>query len=245
MWIITGMHRSGTSLLARLFFEARADMGDPATFQEGDRWNPDGYFEQKEIISLNMRLIHGPFWKFSYFRLPSVERIMRRGEKSSGTLKDLAARYDSRVVKDTRFCLTLPAWRAQGARVQGVIACLREPTAVAASLKKRNRISLGRGLRLWTEHISRLLASTEDVPFRLVLYRSLIDRDLGRAETAGAFRFAGLSVSDGRLSEIRSTCVKPEMDHNPPAPGSAGPEQDIWEQLLRRHAAQAGGPGKD
>lgn len=240
MWIITGMHRSGTSLLARLFFEARADMGDPATFQEGDRWNPDGYFEQKEIISLNMRLVHGPFWKFSYFRLPSAQTILRRGEKSAQVIRSLSERYSSSVVKDTRFCLTLPAWLAQGARVQGVLICLREPMAVAASLKKRNRISLGRGLSLWTEHVSRLLKSAADIPFRLVLYRSLIDPNLSQAETAGAFRFAGLDLSEERISEIRSACVKPAMDHNLPQNGSKGPEREIWERLLRLHAAQSG-----
>jgi len=67
MKIITGMHRSGTSLVARLFFEAGADLGDPTTFYRPDRWNPDGYYEQPEIHGLNMKLTEGWLWKFVFF----------------------------------------------------------------------------------------------------------------------------------------------------------------------------------
>lgn len=239
MWIVTGMHRSGTSLLARIFFEAKADMGDPATFQEGDRWNPDGYFEQKEVIGLNMRLIHGPFWKFSYLRLPSAETIVRRGGKKAEVIRSLSEKYSSSVVKDTRFCLTLPAWRAYGARIDGVLVCLRDPLAVAGSLRKRNRISIRRGLSLWLVHMQRLMAATSGMRVHLVLYRSLLDPNLGHSETARALEFAGLSLSEERISDIRSACVKPEMDHNPAEASSSGAERHIWEDLLRRHSFQS------
>ena len=42
MKIITGMHRSGTSLVAQIAHRAGAEMGDPETFYRPDRWNPDG-----------------------------------------------------------------------------------------------------------------------------------------------------------------------------------------------------------
>ena len=67
MKLIAGMHRSGTSLVARLAFELGADFGDPETFYRPDRWNPDGYFEQIDIHAINMPLINGPLWKFSLF----------------------------------------------------------------------------------------------------------------------------------------------------------------------------------
>ncbi len=60
MKIISGMHRSGTSLVARLFFEGGANMGNPLEFYRSDKWNTDGYFEQPDIHSINMPLINGP-----------------------------------------------------------------------------------------------------------------------------------------------------------------------------------------
>ena len=102
MRIISGMHRSGTSLVARLFFEAGADLGDPATFYPPDRWNPGGYFEQPAIHAINMPLINGPFWKFAYFRLPSTRTILRRARRKSDAIAAAALAYRGRVVKETR-----------------------------------------------------------------------------------------------------------------------------------------------
>ena len=66
MHIITGMHRSGTSLVARIFHLMGANLGDEDTFYQPDMWNPEGYFEQPDIHSINMPLVNGIFWKFSY-----------------------------------------------------------------------------------------------------------------------------------------------------------------------------------
>ena len=73
------MHRSGTSLVARLFFEAGEDLGDPANFYRPDRWNPDGYFEQPDIHAINMPLVHGIWGRLSYFAPPSTHAVLKRG----------------------------------------------------------------------------------------------------------------------------------------------------------------------
>src|SRR5262245_2065716 len=98
MKLITGMRRSGPSLVARLFYEAGADLGAPGTFYRPDRWNPDGYFEQREIQGVNMKLIHGMLWKLAYFRLPSTETIRRRAERARAELRRLAQKYAGKVV---------------------------------------------------------------------------------------------------------------------------------------------------
>jgi hypothetical protein len=125
--IITGMHRSGTSLIAQLFYRAGADMGDPDTFYRPDRWNPEGYFEQPTIHAINMPLINGMWGKLAYFRLPSTETILRRAERREEQIKNTASQYEGKVIKETRFCLTLPAWLKYGATVNKVLICLREP----------------------------------------------------------------------------------------------------------------------
>ncbi len=62
MKIITGMHRSASSLVSRLFFEAGADFGPTETMYDANKWNPDGYYEQVDFHTVNIPIVNGPFW---------------------------------------------------------------------------------------------------------------------------------------------------------------------------------------
>ncbi|UCD99282.1 MAG: glycosyltransferase [Chloroflexota bacterium] len=53
--IITGMHRSGTSLLAQAFYRAGLFMGD--NLMEPGPNNPEGYFEDKDIIDFHNQVL--------------------------------------------------------------------------------------------------------------------------------------------------------------------------------------------
>lgn len=239
MKIITGMHRSGTSLVARLFHEAGADLGPRDTFYRADRWNPDGYFEQPDVQAANMKLIHGPFWKLAYFRLPSAEVIVRRSDRLSARLRAVAQKYAGKVVKDARFCLTLPAWRRHAGGIDGALVCLREPASVARSVERRNRISRARAERLWLEHNQRLLEALDGLPVWYVRYANLLDPAAQKGELGAALRFFGLSASDARLGALLAA-VKQERDHAPRAGAAAlDAAQALWRELLARHAGQA------
>lgn len=233
------MHRSGTSLVARLFHEAGADMGDPATFYRPDQWNPDGYFEQPDIHAINMPLINGPWGRLAYLRPPAPGTIMRRAARRADQIRQTAAAFKGKVLKETRFCLTLPAWVAHGAHVDAVLVCLREPIQVAHSLRKRNRISLRRGLGLWHLHIERLLANTAALPVWFVSYHQLLDPSTFTTEMQPAFRFCALDPDPASLERLRDHVVKPGMNHHPdtdyPYPPAVA---TLWDEVRRRHEAQ-------
>ncbi len=53
MNIITGMHRSGTSFLANLVFEAGGDFGPREKMLEADSFNAAGYFENTDFLVFN------------------------------------------------------------------------------------------------------------------------------------------------------------------------------------------------
>lgn len=89
MKLISGMHRSGTSIVAQLFYEAGSDMGNHETFYKPDKWNPDGYFEQTDIHSVNMPIVNGPWGKLSYFFLPSNDTIIVRSKKFGSSPKSV------------------------------------------------------------------------------------------------------------------------------------------------------------
>jgi hypothetical protein len=239
MRIISGMHRSGTSIVARLFFEAGIDMGDPESFYRPDQWNPDGYFEQPEIHAINMPLINGFFGRLSYFWLPSTKTIMQRAKTKSEQIRATAQKYDTILVKETRFSLTLPAWLENGANVEGILVCLREPIEVARSIQKRNHTILAHGYYLWEVHNKRLDENSQSIPKWYVNYHHLLNPETQFQEMKNAFLFMGYSIDDKKLKELLKNYVKPSMNHNREQ-SHAYPSkvQSLWDELLSRHASQ-------
>jgi hypothetical protein len=239
MKIISGMHRSGTSLVARLFYEIGADLGDPEKFYRPDKWNPDGYFEQPEIHSINFRLINGPWWKFAYFNLPSTTKILKRAEKHADQIRKISCSYEDKVVKEARFSLTLPAWLKYGCKVTNILVCLREPIQVAHSLQKRNRITINYALKLWYIHNYRLLENACDILLRFVNYENFFDARLFCLEMKSSFDFFGYSISNDQLDLLRKKIVRPKTNHSTKNSYKYSQEIDIlWNDLLKKHKAQ-------
>lgn len=214
MYIITGMHRSGTSLVARLFYEGGVDMGDPEGFYPADRWNSDGYFEQKDVLYTNISFVNGLWGKFAYFLLPKDETIFRRAKKYGKKIKSLSLKYKGKVIKEPRFCLTLPAWLKYGAGIKKILISLREPIQVARSLKRRDHIPIKLGLKLWYEHNKRLLKYIQDIPYWFIDYNKLLDKKLSFDEIKNAYKFFNFNISDEKIEDLLKKYVKPSMNHN-------------------------------
>ncbi len=240
MRIITGMHRSGTSLTARLAFESGAPMGAPEGFYRGDRWNPDGYYEQRDVLAVNRELVGGPWGRLSYLRLPSEGTVVRRARRLADRVRTAGRTYADALVKDARFALTLPGWTGQGVTVDAIVVCLREPSSVARSLRSRNHVPRRHALALWREHNRRLLAYCAGVPTWFVRYRTLLDPTTGDRELAGALDFLGRPHTPEGRRQLWDDCVKLHLDHHPPE--SSGPEPapvaELWDDLVHRHRDQ-------
>jgi hypothetical protein len=239
MKIITGMHRSGTSAVARLFFEAGADMGEKKDFYPPDRWNPDGYFEQPDIHAVNFPLINGPWGKLAYLKLPSENTVAKRARERSRQIAETAEKYKEKWVKETRFCLTLDAWQTHGAAIEKILVCLREPIQTAESLKRRNKIPIWLALNLWEEHYRRLLSQARSLPLRFIDYNDLLNPDTAPEEILPAFKFMDCPVTEGRARLILADGLKPELKHH--AAGSfpyPAKIRDLWRELRNRHRSQ-------
>ena len=166
MIIITGMHRSGTSMIAQLLLEIGLDLGDTSGFYGADSWNERGYIEQIDVINVNSKLITGfertknrakSFMsKLVYLNMPAHQKIQKRANKMKHSITKIGSRYSDKVVKDTRFCLTIDSWRDY-VSIEKVIVCLRHPTETILSLKKRQNIPLWLGYRFWNYHVKSLL----------------------------------------------------------------------------------------
>jgi hypothetical protein len=155
--IVVGMHRSGTSALCAALQVCGASFGDNLLAPMAGV-NADGFWEDADVVALNEALLltagsawylcdDGPLtqdWTSPEFAGAREEagRILGRGF-GAGPLE---------VVKDPRFCLTLPFWLdvcANLALATTVCVADRAPLEVAASLEKRDGFPPGYGLRLY------------------------------------------------------------------------------------------------
>ena len=239
MRLITGMHRSGTSLVARLLSEAGVDFGHPSGFYPGDKWNPDGYFERREVHAINMPLINGPWGRLAYFFPPSLDTIMRRSQPMSDRITLVAENCRNITIKECRFCLTLPAWVAHGAQVDSLVVCLRDPIQVARSIRRRNKVPISIGLRLWLLHNQRLEKYTKGSPVHYVYYANLLDPLSFPREATALLHFMDRAWDKQGIDCLRDECIKPRMNHHPEQSYRYDPKvEEMWQRLKARYDSQ-------
>lgn len=172
--LITGCHRSGTSLLASLLSDllgqSRLDDLPPALD------NPRGYFESRRLTAFNDQLLaalggdwcHPPLLPTRWSDPPLLDQIKAEREKFAA----YATRSDW-LDKDPRLCITLPAMQHLLLRRVPLLVALREPLEVAASLHLREGFSIERALCLWflyNHHLSVSLQNRDE----LFIYSDLI-----------------------------------------------------------------------
>lgn len=135
--IITGMHRSGTSLAAQIFYRAGLFMGD--NLMEPSPNNTDGYFEDRDIIAFHDEIFH--FNGIDRWNSPSTlsARIdLPKGSPAKATAL-IESKFDARSIwgwKDPRTSWFLPFWKniIPGAHF---IFTYRKPEEVVWSLIRR------------------------------------------------------------------------------------------------------------
>ncbi len=159
---IAGVHRSGTSMVARLLHLCGLYLGDEKDLHGPGPANPEGFWENWQFVNLNDEILKclGLGWDLP-FDAPA-------GWESSSRLAPLRAaavalterfRYSGPWGwKDPRNSLTLPFWRVLLPELR-LVVCLRNPVEVAESLRVRGSSSMQFGFNLWLSHYRQLLAT--------------------------------------------------------------------------------------
>lgn len=155
---VLGMHRSGTSLTAELV--SGLGYAVPGTLLETlDAVNARGFWESKEVVALNERLLEAAHLK--WFHVCPVGHFFKT--ISQGDLRNICmdikafidaelAKHGQLVIKDPRLCILLPVWLSVIDRDQcevKIIFANRHPASVAGSLQARDGFSLFSGHLLW------------------------------------------------------------------------------------------------
>jgi hypothetical protein len=254
MIVVTGMHRSGTSFVAGVLHELGMDLGDHTEMYATDDWNAAGYFENVEVLMLNDRIVLGdrlyveryrtsapadrPWWarllmsmaRARYLLLRSTTGVQRRAERKRLEIAGLGERYQDIVVKDPRFSLTLNAWRRH-ATVDRVMYCYRHPVEIAKSLRRRDRLPLRMGLRLWAFHVEAFLAGAEGLPVTFVDYNRFFDASSCGEELARCFAFAGRPFDEDAAESLLARTLRRDLKHEAAAP-------TVWPKACRQLCAE-------
>ncbi len=181
--IVTGMHRSGTSLVAELVHRWGADAGDPQELMDADEINPRGYWERWPLMRLNDALLDAAegSWDCPPRDAAAVRALADDPTLASWARREVASmdrRAERWVWKDPRFALLMPFWQ-RWLHDASYLVPIRHPLESARSLWHRDRIPLTAGLLLWQLSMLRLLESTRGRPCYFVDHDALL-RDPAR-----------------------------------------------------------------
>ena len=204
IYVVLGMHKSGTTLVARMLHRSGIDMGDGIDI--GRSYDSGEKCERETTKAINQAIL-GSEGMFSLDiaapavpievgadRLAEIRRIARAADSSS---RDWG-------FKDPRTCLTYPIW-AEELPEHRLIVVFRSHEAMWPRFRpldwRRVPTRAYRLVQRWCEHYGRLLDYMEQEEAKAVVidYERLMidDGEFQRLE-----RFVGRDLSDERVPEI-------------------------------------------
>lgn len=181
-YIIVGMHRAGTSLVAKMLSELGLDLGNAEDFVPANHHNPEGYWENEWLIGANEALLSdlGMAWDRTQ-ALPIGWREMPRTRFHLANLTSVLQRVfpDSARWgwKDPRTTLLIPAYNdvlGQLGIDPTFVICVRHPISVAQSLVRRDGTTEGEALGLWLLYTLTALKETAGNRRVLVVYEDAL-----------------------------------------------------------------------
>lgn len=193
VYVVAGMHRAGTSVVARALQALGVDLG--AHLMSADlRMNARGFFEDLDLVRIddallaacnadwkNVALLDDVDWTANTFATCAIE--------ARALLEARLAANGTYGCKDPRIPRLLPFWQRQFAAA-GVadhyVIAIRHPLSVLASLTTRDQLDLRRSTWLWLIHLVCAMHYTAGRPRVVVDYDRMLaapDAELERMRT--------------------------------------------------------------
>lgn len=210
---ITGMHRSGTSMVARLLQACGVFLGPEDELSQPARDNLGGYFENLHFVKLNEDLLaqfgggwdDPPILPTGWEFAPEVSSFLERAEKLVGQF-----RRHNWAWKDPRNSLTLPFWQRLIPDLK-IVVCVRNPVEVARSLFVRGDAISPSEFQLWQNYYRQLLSATQPADRLVTHYQSYFQNP--RAELLRVLDWLDLEVSDEAV-ERACAHISAELRHH-------------------------------
>src|SRR5271166_3435656 len=186
--VLLGMHRSGTSPIARGLKALGVELGEELLPPAPE--NPTGFWEDAAIQKLNDQLLTSinQVWDSmapisrSAWSSPEVQTHMLEAVE---IVRSRFGKFPLWGFKDPRTARLLPFWQALFGHLDladSYVLIIRNPISVARSLKTRNNFALEKSYLLWLEHT--ILAYSETCGRQ----RVVVDYDALMAEPSAQLR---------------------------------------------------------
>ncbi|MDH5672630.1 MAG: sulfotransferase [Myxococcales bacterium] len=235
--VIAGMHRSGTSALGAALEALGLWAGDDHDLLEANAGNPRGYWEPRELVELDDRILScwqaswcNPRWRHRPRKASDLPPALR------AAMEDYGLRWRKRgkawLWKDPRLSLTLPYW-ASAVEITLLIVAVRDPREVAASLATRDGIKPQVGLVMWEAYARALLEHMRHLPHLVVDYEQLLGAPLATLSDV-ANGLCGHIEGFGGDPELAAHRIAPELRHQVAGTGSGPPLSPAQAELYRR-----------
>ena len=232
--LVLGMHRSGTSAVARVVNLLGADLGQ-RLMPPMPNSNEKGFWENLDAVDIDERLLTGIGRSWHDVRdLPAGWLQSAAAVEASAAIKNLIQAEFGAVplwaVKDPRMCRLMPLWLpvlAECGIEPHVLFVLRHPLEVAASLHARDGWPHGRSLLLWLQHVLEAERATRGCRRVIVSYDQLL-RDWSRSMglVAQGLDLAWPRSFDDARAEIEAFLDAGARHHARPMPPS-GTSMDL------------------
>lgn len=179
--LILGMHRSGTSALARVVNLLGAEIGArliPPGFD-----NPTGFWESKSAVEIDEQLLRdlGRTW-YDMREMPSGWMETAAAGRALGSAQEFIRSELGGsalcALKDPRVCLVAPLWIKAFESLGYEVRCLfivRNPQEVVESLHRRNDWPRSPLYLMWVQYLLKAEAATQRYRRTMVSYDALLD----------------------------------------------------------------------
>lgn len=231
---IAGMHRSGTSMVARLLQQCGLYLGDEASMLPPAPDNPEGFFEHAGFVALNDEVLKalGGAWDAPPPAMWAIAPELPALRERAAALVAGFAAHAPWGWKDPRNSLTLPFWQSVVPDLR-IVVCLRNPIAVASSLAARSGVTQAFGLRLWQAYHERVLAAVPADQLVVTHYNAYFEdpeAEIRRLCAALDLDAAGAALADA------TAAVRERLQHHRPTTAQVVADvrqRDVVETYLR------------
>ena len=175
--IVLGMHRSGTSALARILNLMGIYFGTEKVSTGANVENEKGFWERLDVRTLNDSILHNANcdWdRISGFDVDAIaEDLLGTYRRATGEIILNLDAHRPWFIKEPRLCLLFPVWKPV-LEMPFCVHIFRNPLEVADSLKARNAIPLDAGMALWEAYNALGIAAASSMPRLFLSYSALM-----------------------------------------------------------------------
>ena len=174
IYVVLGMHKSGTTLVSELLHKSGINMVD--SYQESLDYKSGNQIERTSTLSLNQKILqsdgvhslHIPFEK-------TIELIPDHQKQMIEIIENCQSKYGDWGFKDPRSCITYPLWK-ENLPEHKLIIVYRHPVQVMNHYSGKIRWGRTKAYFGWSAHNQRILDILEvnKFPALIINYEDLM-----------------------------------------------------------------------